>query len=337
MMINLVAFISDRFKKFFKTGDSGKPEDSDDSGFIGREKAIAFSIAFLFALCLWFIVNLSRDFTVTVQVPIQLVNIPDDVALSSDVPEYASVNISGEGWKLIPLYSNPPKISLTAESRQINLIEQMRNQVGAFSDLNVLQVEPIVLNIETEEKTTKRVPVVSRVDLGFRSQYGLVQTPAMEPDSVTVTGGRSKLAEIEYWETEEAEISNINRSMERRVELASPARGMAVEPSSVLYRIEVSEYTESEVRVPIRTRNLPSGQAITYNPSAVTVRFDVPIGRYSEVQGMRPFTAYVDYEVIENDTTGFVTPVIELVNDDLNLRLRNFQPGRVSYFNIIPD
>ena len=335
--MNLITFISDRIKQFFKSGEAGKPEETDDTGFVGREKAIAFSIAFLFALCLWFIVNLSRDFTVTVQVPIQLVNVPDDVALSSEVPDYASVSISGEGWKLIPLYSNPPRISLTAESRQINLIDQMRNQVGAFSDLNVLQVEPIVLNIETEEKTSKRVPVRPRVELSFRSQYGIVQNPVVEPDSVTITGGRSRIADIEYWETEEEEITNINRSLERRIDLASLGKGIAVEPSSVLYRVEVSEYTESEIRVPVRTRNLPSGQAITYNPSSITVRFDVPIERFSEVQGMRPFAAYVDYEVIRDDTTGFVTPSVELITEDINLRLRNFQPGRVAYFNIVPD
>ena len=335
--MNLITFISERIKQFFKSGDSGKPEDADDSGFIGREKAIAFSIAFLFALCLWFIVNLSRDFTVTVQVPIQLVNVPDDVALSSEVPEYASVNISGEGWKLIPLYSNPPRINLTAESRQINLIEQMRNQVSAFSDLNVLQVDPIVLNIETEDKTSKRVPVRPRVDLNFRSQFGMVQNPVVEPDSVTITGGRTRIADIEYWETDAVEINNINRSFERRIDLASLGHGIVVEPSSVLYSVDVSEYTESEIRVPIRTRNLPSGQAITFNPSAITVRFDVPIQRYSEIQGMRPFAAYVDYEVIRDDTTGFVTPTVELVIEDISLRLRNFQPGRVAYFNIIPD
>jgi YbbR domain-containing protein len=331
------SFISDRIRTFFSSSDVARAEETDDSAFIGREKAIVFGVAFFFSLCLWFIVNLSRDFNVTLEVPIQLVNLPDDVAISSELPEFASVNVTGEGWKLIPLYSNPPRISLSADSRQINLFEQMRSQVGAFSDLNVLQVDPIVLNVEIEEKATKRVPILPNIDLNMQSRYGTVQDPSMEPDSVTLTGAVSKLAEIESWETEEMVFSNVNRSMERRIELKPPGAGVSIEPAYAILRIDVAEFTESEMRIPVRTRNLPSGKAVSFNPSSITIRFDVPIDKFSEVQGTRPFVAYVDYEDIENDETGFVVPRIEKTVDNINVRLRGFQPQRVSYFNILPD
>ncbi|TVR26958.1 MAG: hypothetical protein EA390_14255 [Balneolaceae bacterium] len=331
------SFITKRVRQFFSSSEPAKVEETDDSAFIGREKAIVFGVAFFFSLCLWFIVNLSRDFNVTIDVPIQLVNLPDDVSLSSDIPDYASVNVTGEGWKLIPLYSNPPRISLSADARQINLFEQMRSQVGAFSDLNVLQVNPIVLNIETEEKASKKVPVIPNIDLTLQNRYGTVQDPTVEPDSVTITGGQTRVADIDSWETVELELTGVNRSMERRVELERPGRGLSIEPTHVTVRIDVAEFTESEVRIPVRTRNLPSGKAVTYNPSSITVRFDVPIDKFSEVQGMRPFTAFVDYADIEGDTTGFVTPQIEKLVDDINLRLRNYQPSRVSYFNILHD
>jgi YbbR domain-containing protein len=335
--MRIISFISERVKKFFGSGDSGKPEETDASEFIGREKAIAFSAALFFSICLWFIVNLSRDFNVTIQVPIQLINLPSDVALSSEIPEYASVNITGEGWKLIPLYSNPPRVNLSADSRQINLFEQMRSQVGAFSDLNVLQVEPIILNIETEEKATKKVPVVSRVQLNLRNQYGAIGSPVISPDSITLTGAQSILAGIEEWETIETELNDVNRSIQRQIPLEAPSAGVLVDISQVEYRVEVAEFTESEVRVPVRTRNLPSGKAVTYNPSSITVRFDVPINKFSEVQGTRPFVAYVDYDDLITDTTGFITPQIETVSSELNVRLRSFHPTSVSYFNIITE
>lgn len=335
--MRIISFISERLKKFFKTGDSGKSEETEGSEFIGREKVIVFTASVFFALCLWFIVNLSRDFNITIQVPIQLVNLPDDRALSSEVPEHASVNISGEGWKLIPLYSNPPRVNLSADSRQINLFDQMRNQVGAFSDLNVLQVDPIILNIETEEKATKRVPIVSRISLDLRGQFGIVQDPVITPDSITLTGAQSKLADIDSWETVEVEFRDVNRSLERTVNLRPPPSAIVMDPGSVTYRAEISEFTESEIRIPIRTRNMPSGKAVTYNPSSITVRFDVPIDRYSEVQDARPFVAYVDYADLELDTTGFITPTIERTSSDINVRLRSFQPATISYFNILTD
>lgn len=335
--MSLLNFISDRIREFFKSGSSGKPEDGEESNFFGRERVIVFSVAFFISMALWFMVNLSREYNINIQVPIQLVNLPDNLALSSDVPENAVVNITGEGWNLIPVYTNPPVIRLSAESRQINLNEQFRSQMSAYSNLNIVQVEPASLTIETEEKASKRVPVETRVDLDFRSQFGLVQDPVFEPDSVTVTAARSRLDEIDSWQTEETEIDDINRSFERDIDLRPPGFNITIEPMQVNMTVEVSEYTEAEVRIPVRTRNLPAGKAITYNPSSVTVRFDVPIDLYADVQGTRPFTAYVDYEEIEQDTTGYITPQIEKATDRFNVRLRSFQPTRVSYFNIIPD
>lgn len=334
--MNLWKFLSDRLKVFFSSDDA-EAEDPDEQNFFAREKVIAFSIAFVFALSLWFVVNMNRDFNILVEVPIELVNLPDNLALRSEVPDHATVNVTGEGWKLISLYSNPPRVNLSAESRQINLFEQIRNMSGTFADLNVMQVEPNMLTIETEEKATKRVPIVPRFDLSLQNQYGLIGEPTINPDSVTLTGAESRLEEISEWETEEVFFNNVSRSMEREVPLKQPEGNILLNVQEITFRADVAEFTEAEVRVPVRTRNLPSGKAVSFNPSSITVRFDVPIHQYSDVQGVRPFAAFVNYEDMEQDNTGYIIPQVEKITDDFDVRLRTFQPQRVSYFNIIPD
>ncbi|PKD42537.1 YbbR-like domain-containing protein [Rhodohalobacter barkolensis] len=334
--MNLWNFLSDRLKVFFSSNDA-EAEDPDEQNFFAREKVIAFSIAFVFALSLWFVVNMNRDFNISVEVPIELVNLPDNLALRSEVPDHATVNVTGEGWKLISLYSNPPMVNLSAESGQINLFEQIRNMSGTFADLNVMQVEPIMLTIETEEKATKRVPIVPRFDLSLQNQYGLIGEPVISPDSVTLTGAESRLEEISEWETEEVSFNNVSRSLEREVQLKQPEGNVLLDVQGITFRADVAEFTEAEVRVPVRTQNLPSGKAVSFNPSSITVRFDVPIHQYSDVQGVRPFAAFVNYEDMEQDNTGYIIPQVEKITDDFDVRLRSFQPQRVSYFNIIPD
>jgi len=194
-----------------------------------------------------------------------------------------------------------------------------------------------MLNIETEEKATKRVPIISRVNLNLQNQYGLIGDPTFEPDSVTLIGADSRLQELDGWETEEVTLEDVSRSVERTVPLKSPEGGLSVDVSEITFQAEVAEFTEAEVRVPVRTRNLPSGQAVSFNPSSITVRFDVPIHQYSEVQGTRPFSAYVNYEDLQQDDSGYIVPEIEIIDDEFEIRLRSFQPPRVSYFNIIPD
>lgn len=329
-------FISERTRAFFSWDSAPKPDAADSSHFENREKAIAFSVALFFALCLWFIVNLSRDFNVTIEVPIVLSNLPSDVTVSSEIPETASVVLTGEGWNLISVYTNPPRVLVNAESDEVNLAEQLRSQVGAFSDLNIVQVRPTQLLIQKERRVSRMLPVRNRTVLRFSDQFGRLSDPVISPDSVLATGAESILNELEYWDTAETELTNINQSIDRAIQLQSIS-GISVEPSTVNLSMDVAEFTEAEIRVPIRTRNLPSGRAVSYNPSSILVRYDVPIHQFSEVQGVRLFNAFVDYSLIEEDDLGTISPDVEIVESDYHVRIRSFQPPRVSYFRIIPE
>lgn len=312
-------------------------DDDDDNKLFSRQKILAFSFALLFSISLWVIVNMGRDYNVTMMVPIEVTNLPDDVALSTEVPDNAAVSISGEGWSLFNLYMNPPNLALNVENQQINMFEQVRQQIGSVSDVNVMQVDPMFLEIETEQRVSKMVPVRSQINISTRSQFGVIGSPEFSPDSVEVSGPASRIEEMDAWNTEESEFRDINEDLELEVDLEQPAPGIVVSPGSVSMKAEVAEFTEAEVRIPVRSRGLPPGRAVTFSPSSIMVRYDVPLEQYSDVQGMRPFVAFVDYERLEQDTTGLITPTLEKVTEEHDVRLRSFQPTRVSYFNILPE
>lgn len=325
----------EQIRDFF-TGQWG-PTESEDGRLITRQKILAFTIALIFSFSLWFIVNMGRDYNITIMLPVQVINLPDDIALSNEIPERAAVSVSGEGWNLFNVYTNPPTITLNVENQQVNLFEQVRQQISSMNDLNVMQVEPMLVDIETEQKITKKVPVESRIELTTRDQFGVLGTPEFQPDSVTVSGAASKIAEIEAWYTQPTSINDVYRDLELNIELEAPESSIELNPASVIYRADIAEFTEAEVRVPVRSRNLPPGKAITFSPSSILVKFDVPIHQYTEVQNVQPFMAYVDYDRVENDTTGLITPQLERITEEFDVRMRSFQPTRVSYFNIIPQ
>lgn len=330
-------FISKRFQAFFSGDEPGKAEDSESIYSDNREKIVAFGVAFLISLCLWFIVNLNRDFNVNIEVPIELANLPDDITVSSDIPESVQVNVTGEGWNIISVYSNPPTLLINAQNQDIDVSEQIRNQVNAFSDLNIIQVQPSQLIVETERKASIRVPVLNRVDVNYRERFDLLEGPYLLPDSVEISGAESRLDTINSWSTADVRINDVFTDLMREVPLQNPPKGLTVIPETVTLSADVTEFTEAEIQIPIRTRNLPSGTAVTYNPSSVTVQLDVPIGQYSQISDQRPFRAYVDFSVIEADTTGRVVPQVELTDESYTVRIRDFRPSTVSYFRIVPD
>lgn len=333
--MSIFTSINEKFSELI-SGHWGFDED-DDSKFFSRQKVIGFMFAMLLSISLWIIVNMGRDFNVNMLIPIQIINLPEDVALSTEIPEFAAVSVSGEGWSLFNLYTNPPLITLSVENQQVNMFEQVRQQIGSISDVTVMQVDPMFLEIETEQRVSKKVPVESQVNLSTRDQYGILGAPTFSPDSVTISGPASTVEQVDAWNTIESEVVDVSADLDLTIELESPGSGLTVEPERVLLHADVAEFTEAQVRIPVRSRDLPSGMAITFSPSSILVRYDVPINQYNDVQSVRPFIAYVDYERIEEDTTGLITPQLEKITEEFDVRLRSFQPTRVSYFNILPD
>ena len=327
----------ERIKSFFLTGQSGSSdiESETESAYLPREKLLVFGGSVILAFCLWFIVNLSRDFSITFTLPLEVVDMAEDMALVEEPPEDVSVGISGEGWTLISLYSNPPLVRVNVEGSEINLHEVVQQQLSSISDITITQVEPTRLNLRMEEKMSREVYVEPRVEIRSRDRFGLIGEPVWEPGTVTVTGAASRVEQVDTVFTVATVLEDVNESREVELALEQPTTGLRLSPDHIDYRFQMAEFTEGEVRVPIRIRNLPPDRSVSYYPSSVTVRFEVPIDQYNDVRNARPFNAYVDYSTIEADTTGLVAPEVERSDDPYEVRLRSVQPRTVSYFTVI--
>ncbi|HKL16699.1 MAG TPA: YbbR-like domain-containing protein [Balneolaceae bacterium] len=333
LLKNAMEKISGFFSRRFKLEET---EDEEDKLFT-RHKVFAFTFAMLFSVALWFIVNMGRDYNMTMMLPIEITNLPEDIALSSEVPDNAAVSVSGEGWSLFNLYINPPRVTLNVDAQQVNMFEQVRQQISSMSDVSVMQVDPMFLEIETEMRVSKKVPVESEVEINTGNQFGVLGPAQITPDSVTVTGPASRVENVLSWKTEDTAVNDVNSDLEMTVDLQVPGPGITIIPSTVTLQADIAEFTEAEVRIPVRSRGLPSGRAVTFSPSSIVVKYDVPLEHYNDVQSIRPFVAFVDFERLQQDTTGLITPELEKVTDEYDVRLRSFQPTRVSYFNIVPE
>lgn len=322
---------SSLMSKGVKPGEEGK-----NNGFLSKENVLVFGGAYLVSLVLWFVVNLNGVFNVNLQVPIQLSSLPADKALSSNLPKFVSVDLSGEALELIRIYNNPPVIDINVEDRNVNLFNQIRQQFNTVQNVDVIKVEPISLVVSLEDKVSKKIPVIVPTNLKFQNRYGLISEPFLSPDSITISGAVSEVSKVESWVlTDTLILTDIRNDIRLNLTLENENQLISLSNSSVNYSADVSEFTEGEINVYIRTRGLPRGENITYNPSSINIKYDVPIELYSSLQSQRIYEAYVDYSEIRDDFTGFVSPNIELLTTQYNIRLRNFQPKAVAYFSVV--
>lgn len=325
--------ITDRFWAFWNTFLK-RADDEETTGY-PKEKIFVFFVALVLALCLWFLVNLSRAYTISINLPIILGNIPAGMALSDELPEFVTVSIQGEGWTLLSLYNNPPGIQVNIEDGEVNLLDQVQQQMNATPDVDVQNVQPLVLNLQLEEQLSRTVPLQSNVKVIFTGQFDFIGRPGLSPDSVTITGAASIVEDITFWDTDSVVIDNVRGDLAAPIPLKQPPDRLSLSMNTVQFIGSVTQFTEGESRVFVRARNLPDGQNITFSPAFVTVRYTIPIDQYANVENLSPFTAYVPFAEIEQDSSGFLAPQIEATTGEYEIRVQSHQPQEVAYFLVL--
>ncbi|MGM0587711.1 MAG: CdaR family protein [Bacteroidota bacterium] len=302
-----------------------------------RERIMVLVISGIAALLIWFVVNMNRDFTVNMEVPIYIGEVPPNMALAERLPEYTSISFYGQGWKLLPVYFSPPVIRINVSEDAVNLVDQVRQQMNSFPSVDVTEVQPSSIDVKLEPRSTKKVPVRARIEVSFKEQYGYLDQPKLVPDSVFLIGAESRIQDINEWHTQPVTLGSVREDINQTIPLEEPGSLVELSSSEVSYQAEVAEFTEGEVRTFIRTRNLPAGVNVNFTPSVITVKYDVPIEEYAETQDIIPYTAFVTYSQIESDTTGYVTPNVTSTTQGLHIRLRTFQPQKVGYFRVVDE
>lgn len=335
MADNPLQNIKDRILSYIKKGIKPGEEETDNK-ILTKESVLVFIFAYVIAISLWFAVNLNGIFNITVNMPLEVGAIPTDLALTDNLPEYVEVSLSGTALPLINLYNNPPSIPIDVDDQEINLFNQVRQQMNSIQEVEVSKVEPILVTVNLEPKITKKVPLKVNWDFEFESRFGLISRPAISPDSISITGATSQLNSVSEWVIPDSiKLSDIKDDIEVQIPITNNNPLFEVSVQNVTLSANVSEFTESEATVYIRTRDLPRGQNITYNPSSITIRYDVPLEQFAEISNQIPYVVYVPYRKIQEDETGFVTPDIELIATKYALKLRSFQPKAVAYFSVV--
>jgi YbbR domain-containing protein len=305
------------------------------SSFSTGEKVLVIVSSYIIAIGLWVMVNLDNEFNLNLKLNLNTGTIAEGLALVSPLPASVDVSVTGVGWNLLNFYNSPPEIPVNLADEYVDMTDQVASIIAGYQNINLVRVQPSILNVNVEQRISKRVPVELRLDLDFESQFNLVGRPTVRPDSITVSGAISLVESITSWPTKALRAEKVRESINSLVDLEAPPEVITINIASVNVNARVSEYTEGELRLPLRIRGLPRGREVVFNPSTITVRYDVPIDQYQSTQDTTPFGVFVDYDDLVNTTNGLITPDVELLVQAPNLTIRAIQPRTVSFFIVV--
>lgn len=307
------------------------PEESDDA--IPHRRGLAITTSILVSSLLWFTFTMRETHMRIVDLYTEVVNIPENEALSQLPPETVRVQVVGDGWSLLRLRLNPPPIPVDASHSEVQIINAVPELPG---NVQVQGVSPNVLNLWKERRITRYVPVRPQFQITTPPTHDLLAEPRITPESLQVTGATSVVGELDYWPTLEWSFEDVRDSLDVRVPLSDTLRGLVEKDvESVAVFAVAREFTEGSREIEVEVQGQPSTQRlVSLEPSTIRVRYRVPLSQYQDAQRAMDFYATVSFDEIRTDTTGLIEPQLSLP-DDMVLRDVEMIPRRLQYYERI--
>ncbi len=234
------------------------------------------------AVILWIFVVTSQTYEMMLDIAIVPIDIKPRKIIVSDIPEKATVRFSGTGSDLLIMkYVQLARLEL--DMHTINYFydyplwpEYVFVPTG-LSVIPVLVVYPDTVKIILDDEREQLVPVIPQVQVTPAPGYVLIGAVTTIPDSVTISGPRSRVRSIRRVVTEEKTFEGLVQTSNEPVAIALDNPDLEIIPKKVLARIVIDKIAERYLtRIPISAIEIPEGRKVTLEPSRISTRLRGP-------------------------------------------------------------
>ncbi|MAT38994.1 MAG: hypothetical protein CL946_05255 [Ectothiorhodospiraceae bacterium] len=287
------------------------------------------------ATLFWFSVTMSGAFKAHFNVPLAVANLPEDMAVASELPEEVEVTLEGSGWQLLFLsVSHQMKFVMPgnrlSKSRTIQLASVMRDAMELPSGLSVVSAYPESITVDVDRMITKTVPLRYPVrELTFKPGFGLSGEVQLSPDSVTLQGADRVLDGITSWPIETKSYKDLSLPVLDVLPVEDSLGSLVdVSPATVQLTIPVEQLADMEfTEVPVEVQDVPDGKEVLLANATVSVYVRGGVNTLSNLEDT-DFMAILDYARIEADTSGMIDP---RMNIPAGVTLLKIEPEVIRY------
>lgn len=291
---------------------------------------------FMFFLVLsagfWLFLKLEDDYDVDIKIPVKLINVPENVVITTPPPEDIKVTLHDRGGILLKyLYSH----TLDTTYVDFNSYNKVSGHVTLLSSditqpilknldgtTKVVGVKPDTLEYFYNFGNYRQLPVRINGKVSADSLYAVADT-IIKPRLIKVYASKEILDTMTQVSTKPFVLDNISRNTTHTIDLAS-IRGAKMVPSRVRITFDADLMTENTVQVPVEYINFPAGKTLKTFPGIVNVTFHVGMKQYKEITAEK-FAIVVTYDEVMRNS-----------ENRLRLSLKNMPRG-VSHVRIDPE
>lgn len=271
----------------------------------------------------------NRTYEYQIQIPIRLVDVPEDLVLTSDQPDDLQVMIQATGKQLISMAMADAQIDLSlldytrgTHEREIvaaDVLSALDRPYGSFEI-----VIPRSIRLTLERRIEKALPVLVTNEFEPRIGFAVMSEPIVEPDSIMVSGPASVVSKLRSIPTDSMQFVDLDSPLEERIGLLLPdSLHLTTSDSSVLLQLAVepkrTRQFDSVAVQPPRGFNLDKFKV---EPETITVVLEIP-------------GSEVDSFSVEDFEISFKRPPI--LRDSVRAALKTTLPDNVSIVSPLVD
>ena len=277
-----------------------------------RNHLYIFLICVGISLFIWFLIKMSDEYVADINIPIDFQNIPNDMQLN-DADGHITARLRANGGDLfsVKVFSSSKAIKVNLKAADLKksryfdkyyiLSKQLRNQVSNRFDFdhNILSLYPDTLFLDFEEIITRTIPVRSRLEFSCKPQYQVYDSLRLIPSEIMISGPSRMIDTLSYIFTEAKTLTGLDRSTETAINLMLPFTDHKISYSETMVKalIDIEEFTESTIELPIHGLANDTGLRIRTFPENVHITYQVALKDYKLVQADMFFmSAFYDPE-----------------------------------------
>lgn len=270
-------------------------------------------LALTIAAGLWFFVNAgARTSERTLRVRLDLINIPTGMVITSNVPDYIEVRVTGSGLMLSSIDAKSLQTSLDLAGVQPGVATYTLNakDFALPRSVEVNRITPSRISLAVDRLVRRKLPI--RIDYRGDPEPGLkVVEVQVLPNEVAVTGPRARIAQLSEIDTQPLDRATLQPGVnERTLDLLGPGGQVQLRRPTVVAQVvverELSERTFEDVPVVLK-----SGEGWTVHPKQIRIVVRGPkvdIGGFELAEG----AAYVDASSLTGGEAVQVRPLVTL-------------------------
>ena len=258
----------------------------------GKLKMLLFFLVVTFFI--WFLTKFSKEFTATVEASIQYKNLPNNTVLASDNIDKVSFDLTSNGFdflyyklkkptvkiNVLDNYKEGDKIVNISNTDLIRIITSELNNKIAVKNISLKEI-----NVVLDVIVSKEIPINVVSEITFQKGFKAVEELILSPSFITVSGPSIVIDSIVQVFTKSIKLNSLNTATSGDIEIdTSNNLNLTYSEEKVMFSIEVEEFTQKELSIPIKIENLPIGTSVKIIPEFVSVVFDVSVSKFNAIK-----------------------------------------------------